>query len=120
MDYLEGFLIGSIWSDTDYRTRRHYHAHVFLATLMAAAFAFFLFFPVGWSNERFLRTSVPRIAFLKLRTVRPSFIRSPVCSVIVRFCELGISRFRALTGRYAAHSARFIESVFCSVHVAES
>ena len=45
MDYLEGFLIGSIWSDTDYRTRRHYHAHVFLATLMAAAFAFFLFFP---------------------------------------------------------------------------
>jgi hypothetical protein len=45
MDYLEGFLIGSIWSDTDYRTRRHYHAHVFLAALMGAAFTFFLFFP---------------------------------------------------------------------------
>ncbi len=45
IDYLEGFLIGSIWSDTDYRTRRHYHAHVFLAALMGAAFALFHFFP---------------------------------------------------------------------------
>lgn len=50
MDYLEGFLIGSIWSDTDYRTRRHYHAHVFLATLMGAAFALFLFFPDSMSK----------------------------------------------------------------------
>ncbi len=45
MDYLEGFLIGPVWSDTDYRTRRHYYAHIFLATLMGAAFTFFLFFP---------------------------------------------------------------------------
>ncbi len=45
MDYLEGFLIGPIWSDTDYRSRRHYHAHVLLAALMGAAFASLLFIP---------------------------------------------------------------------------
>lgn len=45
MDYLEGFLIGSIWSDTDYRTRRHVNVHVWLALIMAAAFVALTLFP---------------------------------------------------------------------------
>lgn len=45
MDYLEGFLIGPVWSDTDYRSRRHYHAHVLLAAVMGAVFAMLLFLP---------------------------------------------------------------------------
>ncbi len=45
MDYLEGFLIGSVWSDTDYMSRRHFSAHIFLATVMAAVFAVLTIFP---------------------------------------------------------------------------
>ncbi len=45
MDYLEGFLIGSVWSDTDYTSRRHFNAHIFLATVMAAVFLVLTFFP---------------------------------------------------------------------------
>ncbi|MGI6157253.1 MAG: hypothetical protein ACOYH4_02060 [Saccharofermentanales bacterium] len=45
MDYLEGFLIGPVWSDTDYQSRRHVSAHVFLATVMAALFVVFVIFP---------------------------------------------------------------------------
>ncbi len=45
MDYLEGFLIGPVWSDTDYRSRRHFSAHVFLAAMMAAAFVLLTLYP---------------------------------------------------------------------------
>ncbi|NLA95682.1 MAG: hypothetical protein GX838_02400 [Clostridiaceae bacterium] len=45
MDYLEGFLIGSVWSDTDYMSRRHFSAHIYLATVMAAAFVALVLFP---------------------------------------------------------------------------
>ena len=45
MDYLEGFLIGSVWSDTDYRSRRHVNAHVLLAAAMGAVFACLTLFP---------------------------------------------------------------------------
>ena len=45
MDYLEGFLVGPVWSDTDYRTRRHFNAHVLLAAFMAAVFVLLTLFP---------------------------------------------------------------------------
>lgn len=45
MDYLEGFLIGSVWSDTDYRSRRHVNAHILLAAAMGALFVFLVLFP---------------------------------------------------------------------------
>lgn len=50
MDYLEGFLIGPVWSDTDYETRRHYHAHVLLALLFAGAF-FLLTLKPDWAAK---------------------------------------------------------------------
>ncbi len=45
MDYLEGFLIGPVWSDTDYKSHRHFNAHLFLAFIMALAFAGIVFYP---------------------------------------------------------------------------
>ena len=45
MDYLEGFLIGPVWSDTDYKSYRHFNAHLFLAFIMALAFAGVVFYP---------------------------------------------------------------------------
>lgn len=38
-------MIGSIWSDTDYRTRRHVNVHVLLALIMATAFVALTLFP---------------------------------------------------------------------------
>lgn len=62
MDFLEGFLIGPVWSDTDYRSRRHLNAHTLLATLMAVGFVALALFPerfdslilFGWPTALFL------------------------------------------------------------------
>ncbi len=78
MDYLEGFLIGSIWSDTDYRSRRHFNAHIFLAAAMAAAFMVLVLFPerrdqlivIGWP-------AVPALLFLLI-------VLTPVLSIFYR------------------------------------
>lgn len=45
MDYLEGFLIGPIWSDTDYETRRHVAIHIFSSALVAVFYIFLQIFP---------------------------------------------------------------------------
>lgn len=45
MDYLEGFLIGPVWSDTEYQTRRHVMVHVLLAVLVAALYVTMLIKP---------------------------------------------------------------------------
>ncbi len=71
MDYLEGFLIGPIWSDTDYRTRRHYFAHVFLATLMGAAFTIFLFFSDAMSKWVFVPYPLSLVLLIVLMLATP-------------------------------------------------
>ncbi len=38
MDYLEGFFIGPIWGDTDYKNRRHFGSHIILSFLMLLLF----------------------------------------------------------------------------------
>ncbi len=38
MDYLEGALIGPIWSDTEYKRRRHLGSHIILSLLMLLFF----------------------------------------------------------------------------------
>ena len=38
MDYLEGSLIGPVWSDTEYKRRRHLGSHIILSVLMLLFF----------------------------------------------------------------------------------
>lgn len=51
MDYLEGFLIGPVWTDTDYETKRHTMIHVLLAFLVAVWYIFLQVFP---ANQRIM------------------------------------------------------------------
>lgn len=99
MDYLEGFLIGSIWSDTDYRSRRHFNAHILLAAAMAAAFMVLVLFPerrdqlivIGWP-------AVPALLFLLI-------VLTPVLSIFYR-------RLPFSSGRW--HFSSMPSSIFCS------
>jgi hypothetical protein len=45
MDFMEGFLLGPIWSDTEYETRRHTGFYWLVGWLTCAAFALLLVFP---------------------------------------------------------------------------
>jgi len=73
IDYLEGFLIGPIWSDTDYRTRRHYFAHIFLAALMGTAFVLLLLFPDSMSKWVIIQWPLCLILLIILLLVTPIF-----------------------------------------------
>lgn len=71
MDFLEGFLLGPIWSDTEYEQRRHTGLYWFIGWLLLAAFAIMVFFPdkaPSWINmPRFL----PILLFLVLAIGSP-------------------------------------------------
>ena len=45
MDFLEGFLMGPVWSDTEYETRRHVGFFWLVGWLFLAIFAFLLLYP---------------------------------------------------------------------------
>lgn len=45
MDFLEGFLLGPIWSDTEYETQRHVGFHLFWGAVIATLFFMVLIFP---------------------------------------------------------------------------
>ena len=71
MDYLEGFLIGPVWSDTEYRSRRHFSAHVLLAAVMGAAFAALAFFPDLEADWVFVKWPLSLVLFVFLILVTP-------------------------------------------------
>lgn len=45
MDFLEGFFLGPIWSDTEYETRTHSGFHLFVGALIGAVFAWLAVMP---------------------------------------------------------------------------
>lgn len=45
MDFLEGFLLGPLWSDTEYETQRHVGFHVLLGAVVSGLFLWLLVFP---------------------------------------------------------------------------
>lgn len=45
MDFLEGFLLGPLWSDTEYETQRHIGFHIFLGSIISGIFLWLLIFP---------------------------------------------------------------------------
>lgn len=72
MDYLEGFLIGPVWSDTDYRTRRHLNAHILLAAFMAAAFVMLNVFPAYYSKVVRIDWPLSLVLLLSLIILTPA------------------------------------------------
>jgi hypothetical protein len=71
MDYLEGFLIGPVWSDTDYKSHRHFNAHLFLAFLMAFAFAGIVFYPLRFSKWIIVGWPASLIILIGLTLITP-------------------------------------------------
>lgn len=57
MDYLEGSLIGPVWSDTEYKRRRHLGSHIILSVLMLVFFV--LSFARPQWTDRFVFVSYP-------------------------------------------------------------
>ena len=72
MDYLEGFLVGPVWSDTDYRTRRHLNVHILLAALMAAAFVMLVLFPAYYSKVVRIDWPLSLVLLLSLTVLTPA------------------------------------------------
>ncbi|HHV42339.1 MAG TPA: hypothetical protein GXX72_05800 [Clostridiaceae bacterium] len=71
MDYLEGFLIGPVWTDTDYETRRHTAVHFFVAALVGIYYIFLQIFP----DRQKLIDSIPwpysLVIFISLMLITP-------------------------------------------------
>lgn len=53
MDFLEGTLLGPLWSDTDYQTRRHTGFNLFIS-LMFWLYLFYAFYRINSSGTPFL------------------------------------------------------------------
>lgn len=71
MDYLEGFLLGPIWSDTEYQTRRHVMAHILIAFFVAATYVFLMFMPRFQPVVLALPLAYTAIAFVLLLFLTP-------------------------------------------------
>lgn len=71
MDFLEGFLMGPVWSDTEYETRRHVGFFWLVGWLFLAVFAFFLVYPdkrPGWMG---MPAFLPYVLFFLLSILTP-------------------------------------------------
>lgn len=71
MDYLEGFLIGSVWTDTDYETKRHTAVHVLLAFLVAVWYIFLQLLPAKQSIMSRIPWPYSLVIFIVLMLVTP-------------------------------------------------
>ncbi|HHU07093.1 MAG TPA: hypothetical protein GXZ59_01980 [Clostridiaceae bacterium] len=71
MDYLEGFLIGSVWTDTDYETKRHTAIHILLAFLVAAWYIFLQVFATKQTIMARIPWPYSLIIFIILMLVTP-------------------------------------------------
>ncbi len=54
MDFLEGFLLGPVWSDTEYETRRHTGFFWLIGWITAAVFFWLLLYPERYSQWLFV------------------------------------------------------------------
>lgn len=75
MDFLEGFLMGPVWSDTEYETRRHIGFFWLIGWLFLAVFAYFLVYPDKAPAWLAMPTVLPYIFFFFLSLVTPLICR---------------------------------------------
>ncbi len=71
MDYLEGFLIGPVWTDTDYETKRHTAIHVLLAFLVAVWYIFLQVFPANQRIMAIIPWPYSLVIFIVLMLITP-------------------------------------------------
>jgi hypothetical protein len=80
MDFLEGFLMGPLWSDTEYETRRHVGFHIFLGFLLSSAFVWFVIYPA--QADHWLFVPVPIVIVLAVFLI----LATPfLCRIYYRF-----------------------------------
>lgn len=71
MDFLEGFLLGPVWSDTEYETRRHIGLFWLIGWLNFAVFLLIAIFPDKTPNLFKLPLFVPIMLFFILALLSP-------------------------------------------------
>ena len=71
MDFLEGFLLGPIWSDTEYETRRHTGFYWLIGWLACAAFLWMLIYPEKVPEWVDMPTYLPVLLFLVITVLSP-------------------------------------------------
>ncbi len=102
MDFLEGFLLGPVWSDTEYETRRHAGFYWFVGWLVLAAFVLLLLKPD--SVPDILKLSVPlSIALFAVLVVLSPLINRFYyrLNVVVKIVALAILAAKYLFGMVA-------------------
>ncbi|HAL74163.1 MAG TPA: hypothetical protein DCM45_03600 [Clostridiales bacterium] len=75
MDFLEGFLMGPVWSDTEYETRRHIGFFWLIGWLFLTVFAYFLIYPEKAPAWLAMPTYLPYIFFFFLAFLTPMICR---------------------------------------------
>lgn len=75
MDFLEGFLLGPVWSDTEYETRRHIGFFWLIGWLNFAVFLLFAIFPDKTPGLFKLPLFVPILLFFILALLSPLVCR---------------------------------------------
>jgi len=71
MDFLEGFLMGPVWSDTEYETRRHIGFFWLIGWLFLAVFAYFLLYPDKAPAWMSMPAYLPYILFFVMALLTP-------------------------------------------------
>lgn len=71
MDFLEGLLIGPIWSDTEYETRRHTGFYWLVGWLVCLLFAYLVLFPQKAGTWLELPAFFPVAVFIVLLIASP-------------------------------------------------
>lgn len=93
MDFLEGFLLGPIWSDTEYETRRHTGFYWLIGWLAFAGYIVLLLEPsvaAGWIG---LPRYVPIVYFVLLTLASPFACRyyyrlNPILKVLILLIQI--------------------------------
>ncbi|MDD2457689.1 MAG: hypothetical protein PHQ83_04170 [Eubacteriales bacterium] len=74
MDFLEGYLLGPQWSDTEYETRHHAGFHLLVGLLAAGVFVFLLLNPVH-AARWIWPWHIPSLLLVALLLVNPLLCR---------------------------------------------
>jgi hypothetical protein len=71
MDFLEGFLLGPVWSDTEYETRRHTGFYWFIGWLCCFVFAYLVITPDAAPNWLGMPRFLPVLLFAVFVMISP-------------------------------------------------
>jgi hypothetical protein len=89
MDFLEGFLLGPVWSDTEYETRRHTGFYWFIGWLVFAAYAYLVIKPESKPSWLDMPIYLPVLLFCVFTLISPIACRYYYqMNILVKLCIL--------------------------------